>query len=116
MSPRSLLTVAGVGLLTAVVAASMFLGLFRHHVTPAELDTLFRTRIPVGSSSQRVEEFLDSVGVRHGAYLPREREIYATWDKTWIGLVGQGAIQVRFLFDDARRLTEYELTEAPVYL
>ena len=116
MSHRSLLAVGCAGFLTVLLGAAMWLGLLRHHVTPAELDTLFRERIPMGSSSARVEAFLDTAGVEHGNYESGDRDIYATWRRTWVSLVGEGGIQVRFLFDERRRLTGYELQEFSTYL
>jgi len=106
----------GAGFLALLLGGALWTGMLGHHTTTAELDALFRERIPVGSSSRRVESFLDSVHVYHTAYLPQEREIYASWDRTWIGLVGEGWIEARFFFDEQRRMTRYELHEGTTYL
>jgi hypothetical protein len=116
MSRPSVATLSTVGLLLALVlGGAAWMGLFRHHTTPAELDALFRERIPIGSSNARVEMFLNSAGVDH-AYLPRERTTNALWSRTWIGLVGEGAIQARFYFDEKQRLVDYQLSEVSTYL
>lgn len=116
MPRRWFVTFAAGSVVIIVLGAAAGLGMFKHRTSTAELDAVLRARIPIGTSSHRVEAFLDSVGVDHGEYLPTERVILATWRRTSIGVVGETAIQARFFFDDKQRLIGYKLDEVNTYM
>lgn len=105
----------GVASALTILGGVVLIGRLGHNTTPNELDALLRERIPVGSNHQRVEAFLDSVGVEH-VNLDQKRRINATWRRTWVGLVGEKSIGVRFYFDDEGLLVRYELEETGSYM
>lgn len=111
MPRRWMVALAAGSVVMIAMGTAAGLGMLRHRTTTAELDALFRARIPIGTSSHGVEAFLESAGVDHGEYLSSRRQILATWRRTSIGLVSEKAIQARFFFDEKQHLINYKLEE-----
>jgi hypothetical protein len=76
-----------------------------------QIARVFNERIPNGSSPERVIAVLDSLGVEHGSYDPRDQTVQAIVREsprrsfTFV----TGSMRTRFVFGSDRRLTDREI-------
>lgn len=80
-------------------------------MTVSEMQSIISRETPVGSDVGRVMHFLDNQKIEHSEFLPETQSINAVVHRTTIGLLIEGSIYMRFLFDHEGKLKEAEVEE-----
>lgn len=81
-------------------------------LTVAQVEAMIQQEIPLGSSREAVVHFMDKYCAHHSGHKElTSREIGGIIQDTKRTLFVQTDIQVRFFFDEANRLSHYEVKE-----
>jgi hypothetical protein len=80
-------------------------------ISPTKMRALVISEIPLGADIASVEKFLDSHGIEHAPYSESNRDIGAIKRNVCVALLVECSIDLRFFFDDSRRLNRISVQE-----
>lgn len=80
-------------------------------MTVPEIQTLIAQEAPMGTSVANVLHFLDAKKIEHSEYLAETLSANAVVRRTSVGILIEGSIYIRFIFDGEGKLQTAEVEE-----